>query len=331
MGVYMNIFTSTVPGKLLLFGEHVVLSGAPGIAVTLPLSLDAELQIGNEITKGLEIITDNEYTDTVKNIAERQWHLLAPHTKPSGHLTITSSIPPGQGFGSSAALCASLALITAHTVLQASGRGNKPSCCSGTHHIDAAQLDDERRLLVWKLAHEGEKLVHGTPSGIDTGAVLHKGLNAFYDFNNALPALVPCKLLGGWLVWGYIPRALPARVCIEKVAQARASSAYRELMHIAQQSFELVTSPYRNADVIETIGSFAERATHCFEDLDLNPRKMADLSALAKQEGALGGKLSGAGMGGAFWFVLRTKDDAQRLKQRILTEKICCYAAIAEI
>ncbi len=318
----MSILKAEVPGKLLLFGEHVVLSGAPGIATTLPITLQAQLDSGY---KGFTIIGNSEHTDTVANIADVVWHCLDT-VKPEGKLSITSTIPIGQGFGSSAALCTALALLAVRSVSSAS---SPPVSDAST--IVAEQLTPEERLIVWRLAHEGEKLLHGTPSGIDTGAVLHRGLNAFSGFDTFPPNIHPCRPLGAWLVWGYIPRTQSARACIEQVTRARTTQAYRDLKNIAEQSYSIMTAQKRKSDDASNIGKLADAALDCFESLRISSPVIKPLTELAKKQGALGGKLCGAGAGGAFWFIFNTKEQAQKSQQEFLTAGFCNFAEIAEL
>ena len=319
----MSILEAEVPGKLLLFGEHVVLSGAPGIAVTLPITLQARLDTGY---KGFTITGNSEHADTVANIARVVWERLDTPQKPEGQLSILSNIPIGQGFGSSAALCSALALLAVTQVSQTHRISSLDS-----NVIDATQLTSYERTQVWWLAHEGEKQLHGTPSGIDTGAVLHRGLNAFSGFETFPPGVCPCKPLGAWLVWGFIPRTQPAKTSIEKVAHARSTRAYQSLADIAKQSFSIITDPTRNDATLSALGKLADNAMHCFDALGIGLPAMKTLKSIAKTEGTAGGKLCGAGAGGAFWFLLKTKSQAQNLQHAFMQTGICNFAALAPI
>ena len=66
----MSVLQTTVPGKLLLFGEHVVLSGARGIAVTLPITLQAKLDTN---CKEFTITGNSEHAAIVTKIAQVIW------------------------------------------------------------------------------------------------------------------------------------------------------------------------------------------------------------------------------------------------------------------
>lgn len=319
----MSVLQTTVPGKLLLFGEHVVLSGAPGIAVTLPITLQAQLDTN---CKEFTITGNSEHAAIVTKIAQVIWQCLDTSHELKGQLSIESDIPIGQGFGSSAALCAALAMLEFASV----NRSNTFPV-SGTGSIVTEQLTREERAIVWKLAHEGEKLLHGTPSGIDTGAVLHRGLNAFTNFETFPPLLQTCKPLGAWLVWGFIPRSQSARVCIEQVAQARTSQGYRDLIRIAEQSYAILRAHERKNADIETIGTLANAAMHCFECLRISTPLFKPLQELATRQGSPGGKLCGAGSGGAFWFIFNSKESAHNLRHELIKKQLCNFAELTAL
>lgn len=83
----------------------------------------------------------------------------------SCRLEVTSEIPVGSGFGSSAALAA--ALLGACQALRSQDPGGGPER-DGSKNLDLRRLQG--------LGVEVERRQHGTPSGIDTATVLHGGL-----------------------------------------------------------------------------------------------------------------------------------------------------------
>ncbi|KAF0919334.1 hypothetical protein E2562_029194 [Oryza meyeriana var. granulata] len=77
-----------------------------------------------------------------------------------GKVTVSSDLPMGSGLGSSAAFCVSMsgALLTAAGVVAAVGGGE------GTGWESVGKVDLE---MVNRWAFQGEKIIHGKPSGID--------------------------------------------------------------------------------------------------------------------------------------------------------------------
>lgn len=178
------------PGKLILAGEHAAVAGGPVLAAALGLHCTATVRPRRDGAVelllpdvGVRRTTDWQTLGRYTARARRRWaafvaepgepafaavrgddpaHVVAatlgevlPHLRraPSGiSLTVSSRIPVGAGFGSSAATAvATCAAVMAH------------------HH---GAPDPE---TVAAVAARTEELQHGTPSGIDTATVQHGG------------------------------------------------------------------------------------------------------------------------------------------------------------
>lgn len=86
------------------------------------------------------------------------WLFTSIHGYKSATVTLTSELPLGSGLGSSAAFCVSLA----GALLASSG------CVSlDCSHQDWLTFGESELDLVNKWAYEGEKIIHGKPSGLD--------------------------------------------------------------------------------------------------------------------------------------------------------------------
>lgn len=127
----MNAITVSAPAKLILSGEHAVVHGYPALAAALSLRLRMSVP---------------EKTQAPQ---EHDVRALLKKLQP----TIESEIPMGSGFGSSAALCVSLA-----TLVRKLKR-------------EPFQLNE-----VARDAQELEKQFHQNSSGIDTTVCTHGGL-----------------------------------------------------------------------------------------------------------------------------------------------------------
>jgi phosphomevalonate kinase len=224
-----------------------------------------------------------------------------------GTVTIDSAIPVGLGFGSSAALC--IAVTKAAVTLQYANN-RVPS-----------------HSALWTWAHGAESLFHGTPSGIDTGLALFRGL---YSFRPRPPRLPGISRLDGFplhLVVGAVPRSVSAKRLIGEVREhmlsgARATSrSLRDLGDIANQAIGIL----KKGDARKTsdLGVLAVRAHNALKDLGLSSPVLDDLLERGRSAGALGGKVSGAG-GGAF-FLLYPDVESGRAGAELLR----CEAKIA--
>ena len=212
--------------------------------------------------------------------------LPALHRHPGGSVRIDSDIPPGLGFGSSAALCAALASAFA-----------------------AVFPAEERGLSVWELAHEAERLFHGTPSGIDTGLALLDGLVLFHPAPPGLPRARRLPGLELELVVGAVPRRAESAVLIRglgermRAGDERTADALAQLGGLALQAAALLEQHGDPRRRIGELGRLAGLAQDGLAGLGLSTPELEDMLACGRAAGALGGKLSGAGGGGAFYLI----------------------------
>lgn len=287
--------------KLLLFGEHAAVHGYPAVGCALPWSLEVAHAPDPAALWRLEgIRTEDEpaLLLLIGRIAQRMDLLGLPRPAP-GHLRISSSIPSGAGFGSSGALCAALARVF------------YPSATAEEH---------------WETAHDGEAVFHGRPSGIDTGLALEKGLLAFWPRPPRLPR---CQFLSGFpmtLVVGAVRRQTGARALIEDLgARLRsgdptAKGLLTQLGVLAEKAIGLLDTSSsdfligqigRSVSHIQTLAFLASKAQENLRALGLSTKELDEVLELGMRQGALGGKLSGAGGGGAFFLVYEDRRAAE--------------------
>jgi mevalonate kinase len=218
-----------------------------------------------------------------------------PGLAPGGTIRLRSELPIGRGFGSSAALCVALA----EAALAAAGT---PEAI-------------RHRSLVWSIAHHAESYFHGSPSGIDTGLAALGGLLAFMPRPPELPETWRIVMPSLNLVVGSLPRAEGAKALIAKIAQAASPAAspaeltLGQLGALAESATTLLSqASYDPAD----LGALATEAEGLLAGLGLVDPGVAKLIELGRETGALGGKMSGAGGGGAFFLVYADEDAALR-------------------
>jgi mevalonate kinase len=294
--------------KLILFGEHAAVFGYPAVGLSLPEQ--TVVTIHGEPGKGWDLRRVRpEDRPLVRRLMERLEALLpALPARGRGSVEIESTVPRGVGMGSSAALCAAAA-------------------GAGLASIDAGASPDATR--TWKLAHELERMFHGTPSGIDTGLSLLRGLTAFSPHPPALPdteALPSAPLL---LVIAALPRATDSAELIRAVGdRMRAGvpavrAAMRELGSLAREARQrLIAQGVERtaggpAGTAAAIGSLADRAMTGLRGLGVSSQELDFLLEEGRSAGALGGKLSGAGGGGAFFLVAADGETADEVSERI--------------
>jgi mevalonate kinase len=286
--------------KLLLFGEHAAVHGHPAVGLSLSGTTVAELVL--ERLPGWRLAgrrpADRGGEDALLLRMLGLLHGLARGPGSGGGTArFLSDIPPGLGFGSSAALCAAAAAAL------------------GAGRVEPARL--------WAWAHEAERLFHGTPSGIDTGLALLDGL---YLFQPRPPGLPSARRLAGLpldLVVGAVPRhgdtGALVRGLSERVAggDRRAAGSLRELGRIASRAADLLEGPGAPEERLAALGELASAAQALLAGQGLSTAELDGLLQEGLSGGALGGKLSGAGGGGAFFLVCPRADSAERIAARL--------------
>jgi mevalonate kinase len=239
---------------------------------------------------------------------------LVPEIDTAGACSVRaeSDVPRAAGFGSSAALCTAFArAVCAHT--RRAGR-----LSAGGTGADADPLSE------WRLAHELEKIFHGTPSGIDTGLSIREGTWAFQPRPPDLPAFehLPCAL--PTLVIAAVPRDESCGALVADLSR-RLKAGDKGVLHSIDSLGNMAGTARdalrgRTTDAARLLADLADRAMAVLRGLGLSVPGLDALLDAGKAAGALGGKLSGAGGGGAFYLVAPGTREARQIAQHILEE-----------
>mgnify|MGYP005846977899 CR=1 FL=1 len=279
---------ASAPGKVILFGEHAVVHGRPAVAVPVH-SLRATVEaLPAPAGAGLSIIArDLGHTARWRDQADL---LSAPPDDPLAlivrltldalsapvpdlTLVLHSTIPIASNLGSGAAVSAALA----RALLEALG---------GT-------LDDDR---LSALVYEVEKLHHGTPSGIDNSVVVYERPVYFVRgqppkmFSIYRPFMLAIADTG-------IPS--PTKLAVSDVRRlceqdpVRISPIFDAIGMIAENARLSIESGR-----VEPLGSLMNQNHALLQKLTVSCPELDALVSAAREAGALGAKLSGAGRGG---------------------------------
>lgn len=283
---------ASAPGKAILFGEHAVVYGKPAIAVAIKkhahvtIKERSDTQINLEIT-GMNVraflnledetirCTDEQKETGIIKYVLKALKLIQKESHRGMDITLEIEMPVGAGLGSSAAVTvATLAAI------------NK--------YYDADLKLDE----IAGLAHQVELEVQKAASPIDTmlstygGAIyLERGANTIEN--------LPLK----WelpLVIGHTPRESNTAEMVGKVR--RRKEEYPSIINPLLESIEQVTDEARYALLKRDEQKLAElmNINHGLLDaLGVNTRALSKMVYKARETGALGSKITGAGGGGS--------------------------------
>ncbi len=295
----MPAVSASAPGKIILFGEHAAVYGQPAIAAPVhqvqaravvqanPLAPPCAIQIDApdiELHAALDTLDGN---DPLVIAIEGVRQMLGYDRLPALKIHIHATIPVAAGLGSGAAV--SVALIRALAAFLG-------------HSLSNEQVS--------ALAYQVEKRHHGTPSGIDNTVVTY-----------ARPV--------------YFVRGQPhellhiARPFTLVIADTGVKSTTREVVSGVRQRWQADATAYEQR--FAAIGQIVQQARRIIEErdphglgplMDENHRLLQDmgvscpeldaLTCAARQAGALGAKLSGAGGGGNL-IALAADEQAQQI------------------
>ncbi|MFU8771004.1 MAG: mevalonate kinase [Anaerolineales bacterium] len=285
----MPAISASVPGKIILFGEHAVVYGRPAIAVPVEQvrakaiitpgihqpSGSVLIQAPNIKIEALlsELPAENPLAATVRSVFDT---LKISHP-PALVIRISSTIPIAAGLGSGAAV--TVAIIRA--LSDYLGR----------------RLSNEQ---VSNLSFEIEKLHHGTPSGIDNTVTTfqkpvyfqrisdHQVIIEIISFPKPFTILIadtgvpsPTSITVGDVRRAWIERSDYYEGIFDNIA---------EVVQNARKAIE--------SGSIEKLGELMNANHQLLRELDLSSQQIENLVQASQHAGALGAKLSGGGRGG---------------------------------
>ena len=261
------MYTGSAPAKAILLGEHFVLHGAPALAVPVQ-SLSLKVM--------LEETTDQEPLPghlgfcfwAAREIFDRDCSV--PFS-----VQVKSTIPEGAGLGSSAALSVAMARAVAKAF-------RTPT--------DSATLRE--------VSMACERQAHGRPSGIDTEVCLLE--RPVWAVPGAPFEALEGEALGriGLIVLDSGPGGATAQMI-------RGVSGFREAN---PERFQILTAETRNRSSkacealvsgdVDTLGTLLNDQHEALREIGVSTEGLDRVVACARDLGAAGAKLSGAGGGG---------------------------------
>lgn len=292
-------------GKVILLGEHAVVYGVPALAVGISRGASARawpLEAGTSVLQieGLpvELRADDDERDLSRSFRAL---LEASGIARPVRVEARTDLPPGGGLGCSAALGVAIA------------RALDPS---------AAAERIAERAMAW------ERVFHGNPSGIDTavsaegGCILFERGRGFERVSAGRPLL---------LCIGHTGTVSSTKAMVEAVARLRDRRP-----EIVEKSFDAIRSLVRNARLaieagdIKALGQLMDLNQMLLSGLFVSTQEIERLCASAREEGALGAKLTGAGGGGCVVALAEGDEVAERILRAWKAEGFDGFVALTE-
>jgi mevalonate kinase len=287
------LITASAPGKVILFGEHAVVYGKPAIAVavnkkvhlTIKKRQDSQLKAhieGRNIKASLDLenipTRKLEFKRGILKYVLKSWEILQEKQEnlPVEGMDITLNIemPIGAGLGSSAAV--TVATLSA---------------------LNKYYKADLGRVEIANLAHQVELEVQGAASPIDTILSTYGGAIYLSKSRKAEKLPVNYELP---LVIGHTPRegntAELVRVVRKKMEK------YPSSIKPIFESIEQLTMEAREAlleEDHEKLGELMNINQGLLDALGVSTPTLSRMVYQAREAGALGSKITGAGGGGS--------------------------------
>ncbi|APF20587.1 hydroxymethylglutaryl-CoA reductase, degradative [Caldithrix abyssi] len=271
-------------GKVILLGEHAVVYGAHAIAAPIPLAMQAMVSDSDE--DGIHLIISRwgveerlqkgkEYRYSIFNSLSLILHELGLE-KENMKIEVFPYVPRAMGLGGSASLAVAIIRALAEKF--------------------KIKLSLEE---ISQLAYKSEQLVHGTASGIDNTLATYGKFLLFQKGNppkiQELRVPQPIRIVIG-LTWS---ESLTAKM-VSRVRRAWENNK-RLYNHIFKEIDQLVLEAAKaieNYD-LEHLGQLMNINQGLLNALQVSGREIEELVEIARNNGALGAKLTGGGGGGA--------------------------------
>jgi mevalonate kinase len=299
---------ASAPAKIILFGEHFVVYGEPAIVLAIDKRAYAKAENRDDkrlylhsvnlnlsgyfenrtfkIEQGVARKAKTKF-EPVKLAAER---VLEMYGKSVGlNIEINSTVPVAAGLGSSAAV---VAAVTA--------------AVGALLDVKISKED------VFRITYEAEKIVHGTPSGIDPAISTFGGTLLFQMDTGFKPLDVRMDIP---LVIGDTGVERLTRVQVEKVRKVK--EKYPQVMSpimLAAREIVLRAIDAVKENDLDALGDLMNINQALLCGVGVSDESLEWLINAARKAGALGAKLTGAGGGGCMIALAKNENLEQVLE-----------------
>ncbi len=279
-------------GKVILFGEHFVVHGAPAIAAGIANAAIVEVKRSdkNRIITELKIVED-------MSLGGIEGVLRSMGMGEKYEVRLEGDLPTYGGLGSSAAFC--VAMVRAF----AEERGL---------HLTNEEVN--------RHAYEGERTFHGNPSGIDNLMATYGGIVEFKrgktPAENRFEHLSIKKPLD--LVVSFTGKYSPTSKMVEGVRKFKEQDEdeFAQLMD-EYLGIEIEGRKALEKGKVDVVGELMNANHELLQEIGVSDELNDRINEIAMSDGALGAKVTGGGGGGCCIVLAKDKAHAAALKETL--------------
>jgi len=289
-------------GKVILFNEHFVVYGLPAIASAIGAKTTASVE--RRPGSGVELVDNRpetkgykaeKFTQQKESLDRMLKFMNIDITRNAFKITLAGDLIAASGVGASAASCAAIARAFSDEL--------------GLNYSDGK---------VNEVAYEGEKGYHGTPSGIDNTAATFGGL-IWYKREGPSQLMEHMKLKKPVeIVMGNTGIVADTKVVVAGVKERKEKEPekYASIFKIAER---LAHDARRQLEAfhLEEVGVYMDQNHDLLQQIGVSSRELDTLVDLARNNGALGAKMTGTGRGGYMVALTPGPDLQERVAQAI--------------
>ncbi len=277
--------TGSGKGKAILFGEHFVVYGLPALAAGIASVTTAKItrvrSFGWKLVDkrpAMPGYKEKKYEEQKVSIDNMLKHLNIDTTKTGFQIDLEGDLVCASGIGASAASCVAIA-----------------RALSDEYSLG---LDDDQ---VNETAFIGETGYHGTPSGLDNTASTFGGLIWFErDLDGGPPKFEKLKLgKAANLVIASTGLTASTKVVVGDVRKKK--EADPDWFDSISKEYFLLVNDAKTALIdlnFDKVGALMNKNHELLQQLTVSCKELDNLVTVARENGAIGAKMTGTGRGG---------------------------------
>jgi mevalonate kinase len=293
-------------GKVILFGEHFVVHGVPGIVSAVDATADAEvtraskgINIKDE-RKGSKGYAEEKRLQQLESIDRVLKAMDIKSETAAFNIWLGGNLPGFSGLGASAASSVAIARAIAEEI--------------------GMNLSDDR---INGVAYEAEKAYAGNPSGIDNTAATYGGLLWFKKNMtggaNTIERISIQKPVE--IIIGSTGIVANTKAMVAGVAERKKNNPekYNKLFRQAEELAFTAKKALQEFN-LRKVGELMNENHRLLQEIEVSCEELDYLVDLAREQGALGAKLTGGGGGGCMTALTPTRELQKKVAAAIEKE-----------